>query len=76
MMSVTPPQVHRWTRHEYHYWIVNLVKRQLEVYRQPVEDDQAAYGWKYAEVSTYQAGQSVAPLHAADQWVAVVDLLP
>jgi Uma2 family endonuclease len=58
------------------YWIVNLVKRQLEVYRQPVADDQAAYEWKYAEVSTYQAGQSVAPLNAADQWVAVVDLLP
>jgi len=58
------------------YWIVNLVKRQLEVYRQPVADDQATYGWKYAEVSTYQAGQSVAPLHAADQWVAVEDLLP
>ena len=58
------------------YWIVNLVKRQLEVYRQPVADDQATYGWKYAEVSTYRAGQSVAPLNAADQWVAVVDLLP
>ena len=58
------------------YWIVNLVKRQLEVYRQPVADDQATYGWKYAAVSTYQAGQSVAPLNAADQWVAVVDLLP
>ena len=58
------------------YWIVNLVKRQLEVYRQPVADDQATYGWKYAAVSTYRAGQSVAPLNAADQWVAVVDLLP
>ena len=58
------------------YWIVNLVKRQLEVYRQPVVDDQATYGWHYAEVSTYQSGQSIAPLHATDQQVAVEDLLP
>ena len=58
------------------YWIVNLVKRQLEVYRQPVADEQATYGWHYANVSTYQPGQSVAPLNATDQQVAVEDLLP
>jgi hypothetical protein len=32
--------------------------------------------WHYAEVSTYQPGQSIAPLNATDQWVAVEDLLP
>jgi Uma2 family endonuclease len=58
------------------YWILNLVKRQLEVYRQPIADNQATYGWHYGEVVTYQPGQSVTPLHAVDQWVAVEDLLP
>lgn len=58
------------------YWIVNLVKRQLEVYRQPIVDDQAIYGWHYAEVSTYQPGQSIAPLSVPDRRVAVEDLLP
>jgi Uma2 family endonuclease len=29
------------------YWIVNLVGRVLEVYRQPVRSASARYGWKY-----------------------------
>lgn len=58
------------------YWIVNLVKGQLEVYRQPVEDDEATYGWRYGEGIIYQPGQTLAPLVASDSWVAVEDLLP
>jgi len=58
------------------YWIVNLVKRQLEIYQQPVEDDEATYGWRYGEVVIYQPGQVVAPLAAPDSWVEVEDLLP
>ena len=29
------------------YWIVNLVDRVLEVYRQPVSDSAAVFGWRY-----------------------------
>ncbi len=58
------------------YWILNLVKRQLEVYRQPLEDDQATYGWQYGEKIIYRPGQRVAPLAAAGNGVAVDDLLP
>lgn len=58
------------------YWIVNLVNRQLEIYRQPIEDDEAAYGWRYSQVTTYQLGQVVAPLAVPDRWIAVEDLLP
>ncbi len=58
------------------YWIVNLVKRQLEVYQQPEENDEATYGWRYGKVMIYQLGQVVAPLATPDSWVAVEDLLP
>ena len=58
------------------YWILNLVQRQLEVYRQPVADDEAPYGWRYGEVMTYSPGQAVAPLAAVNGRVAVEDLLP
>ncbi len=58
------------------YWILNLVKRQLEGYQQPVEDDETPYGWRYGEVAIYQLGQTVAPLAAPDRRVAVEDLLP
>ncbi len=58
------------------YWIVNLVQRQLEVYRLPVADDEATYGWRYGEVLTYPPGQTVAPLAAVNGRVAVEDLLP
>ena len=58
------------------YWIVNLVQRQLEVYRQPVADDEATYGWRYGEELTYQPGQAVTPLAAVNGRVAVEDVLP
>lgn len=58
------------------YWIVNLVQRQLEVYRQPIADDEATYGWRYGEGGTYLPGQAVAPLAAVNQPVAVEDVLP
>jgi Uma2 family endonuclease len=34
------------------YWIVNLVDRVLEVYRDPVQDSAAAFGWRYRSVAT------------------------
>ncbi|MEM7066407.1 MAG: Uma2 family endonuclease [Cyanobacteria bacterium P01_B01_bin.77] len=58
------------------YWIVNLVDRQLEVYRQPVAEPDAKYGFCYAVSETYQAGQMVAPLAMSESAVAVSDILP
>ena len=52
------------------YWIVNLVNRQLEVYRQP-----SPMGI-YMDFTTYLPGQSVAPQNAPGKTVAVADLLP
>jgi Uma2 family endonuclease len=58
------------------YWILNLVKRQLEVYRQPMEADQTPHGWQYGERIIFCSGQRVAPLVAADREVTIDDLLP
>ena len=52
------------------YWIVNLVNRQLEVYRRP------SPAGIYADFTTYQPGQSIAPLNAPGKPIAVADLLP
>ena len=52
------------------YWLVNLLDRQLEVYRQP------SPAGIYADFRVYQPSESVAPLGAADKLVAVADLLP
>jgi Uma2 family endonuclease len=58
------------------YWIVNLVDRVLEVYRDPAADLGAPYGWRYASVVTLRAGDAVRPLAALHSPVPVVDLVP
>ena len=58
------------------YWIVNLVERQVEVYRHPTADAGARYGSRYAEVTVYGAGEGVLPLAMPGSLVAVADLLP
>ncbi len=52
------------------YWIVDLVNRQLEVYRQP------SPAGIDAESRVYQPGESLEPLTAPGKSVAVADLLP
>ena len=58
------------------YWIVNLVDRVIEVYRVPLADPAAPYGWRYAEVQTLRPGETVSPLGAPGARVPVADLLP
>jgi Uma2 family endonuclease len=58
------------------YWIVNLVDRALEVYRDPRPDPAAEYGWRYGSVATWTPGAVVAPLAFASSRVAVAELLP
>ncbi|MBC7544916.1 MAG: Uma2 family endonuclease [Candidatus Sericytochromatia bacterium] len=54
------------------YWIVNLVDRIVEVYREPIE---TADGWHYRLVHRVGPGSDVTPL-ATGQPVLVDDLLP
>jgi Uma2 family endonuclease len=58
------------------YWIVNLVERVLEVYRDPTPDPSASHGWSYQLVQTFTAGEHVTPLAVPASSIAVVDLLP
>lgn len=58
------------------YWVVNLVERVLEVYREPVRDPAAPFGWRYAARVTLDGAAQVAPLAAPGAIVAVAQLLP
>jgi Uma2 family endonuclease len=58
------------------YWIVNLVDGILEVYREPVVDSDAPYGWRYGSTATLRAGDVVTPLALSHSTVRVSDLLP
>ena len=58
------------------YWIVNLIDRRLEVYRRPVTDAAAEFGWRYLDVEVLAPGGRVAPLARRDTLIAVADLLP
>ena len=58
------------------YWILNLKKRTLEVYRQPIEDDNTFYGFGYAEKLTFNEKDSVSPLALPEAKIKVADLLP
>jgi Uma2 family endonuclease len=57
------------------YWIVNLVDRLLEVYREPVADLDSPYGWRYRSTAILHAGDVVTPLARARSTVPVSDLL-
>lgn len=58
------------------YWIVNLVDRVLEIYREPVADDGAPFGWRYASRQRLDAEASIAPIAAPGATIRVADLLP
>jgi Uma2 family endonuclease len=58
------------------YWIVNLVDRVLEVYREPEPKPSASDGWRYRSVTTLAPPASVSPLAFASIQIAVSDLLP
>lgn len=58
------------------YWIVNLVDRVLEVYRDPMPDASASYEWSYRSVQSLSAAEHVSPLAAPTARIPIADLLP
>lgn len=58
------------------YWIVNLVDRVLEIYRDPGLEPSAIYGWRYRSVTSLTPRDVVAPLAFASIRILVSDLLP
>jgi len=58
------------------YWIVNLVDGVLEVFREPVPDPAATFGWRYQFVTRIGSEASVSPLAVPAAHIPVADLLP
>jgi hypothetical protein len=58
------------------YWIVNLVDRVLEIYRDPGPDPTGAYGWRYRSRLTLSPSETVAPLALPTVRLSVGELLP
>jgi Uma2 family endonuclease len=58
------------------YWIVNIPDRRVEVYREPVPDGAASFGWRYGRSVALGSDQRISPLAAPAAEIAVADLLP
>ena len=58
------------------YWIVNLVDQTLEVYRDPVPDTAAPFGWRHRSVEMLRREAAVSPLALPGANILVSDLLP
>jgi Uma2 family endonuclease len=58
------------------YWLLNLVDRVLEIYREPVADPTAPFGWRYASRDVLGPEASAAPLVEPAARIPVADLLP
>ena len=59
-----------------HYWTVNLVDRVVEIYRRPVPDTSAPFGWRYASKEVLSAESSVELLEVPGARILVSALLP
>ena len=58
------------------YWVVDLVNRQVIVFRDPRPEASKRFGFTYANAITLQASQLVSPLAMPTAAIAVADLLP
>ena len=57
------------------YWIVNLPKQQVELYRDPANPTGKNSGWHYASAAAHRGGGSVSPLHRPDVVFPVDEML-
>jgi Uma2 family endonuclease len=58
------------------YWIVNLIDRQVEVYRNPLADPGDRLGHKYGEQTNFSGSAAIHILAAPDATIPVADLMP
>lgn len=58
------------------YWIVNLIDRCVEVYRDPVEKHGYFFGYDYATKSIHREGDEISPLFLPTLRIAVKEVLP
>jgi Uma2 family endonuclease len=53
------------------YWIVDIEHRQLEVYREPIESPDSAFGYTYRVRMLLQPSDTIAPLARPNRTVRV-----
>jgi Uma2 family endonuclease len=58
------------------YWVVDLVNRRVEVYRDPRPDPTRPHGAGYTQVTAHDPADTITPLAAPTVGVKVADLLP
>ena len=58
------------------YWIVNLPRRQIEVYRKPQNRTGKRRDWRYAEMHVFKPGQKVKLLAYPKIAIAVNEIIP
>ena len=58
------------------YWVLNLMDRVLEVYREPAPDVAAPFGWRYVRREVFDASARVTPQAAPGSSIPVLQLLP
>ena len=58
------------------YWIVNLRKCSVEVYRKPVPMSNKPFGFGYEKLDIFFTDERVSPLVMLDASILVSDLLP
>ena len=57
------------------YWIVNLVDRVVEVYREPGLDPDAPFGWRYQRIVAHGREASIVALASPHALIHVSDLI-
>ena len=57
-------------------WIVNIPDRRLEIYRDPMPDTGATFGWRYGLALTFTHEHHVTPLALPAASISVAELLP
>lgn len=58
------------------YWVLDLIHRQLIVYRQPEADSKSSFGSKYSRVETVSEDGTISPLDKPEASLLVRDMLP
>jgi len=58
------------------YWIVNISGRRLEVYREPIPDTAADFGWRYGRSVALGPEERITPRALPGVAITVGDLLP
>jgi Uma2 family endonuclease len=58
------------------YWVVDVVRNQVEVHREPERAAAAPCGFRYRAITTLRPPHTVIPLVAPGRPIAIADLLP